>query len=42
MTNRDKKITFRVNKIEYNAIVEKKPQFESLSHYIRRILIDGA
>ena len=40
MENRNKKITFRVNDEEYKKIVENKPQFENLSHYIRRVLIN--
>lgn len=37
---RDKKITFRVSESEYKEIREKKGGFETLSEYIRRILLE--
>lgn len=36
---RDKKISFRVTESEYKEIMRNKPHFESLSEYIRRLLI---
>ena len=36
---RDKKITFRVSKEEYKAILKKKPAFISISEYIRRAIL---
>ena len=36
---RDKKITFRVSEAEYNEIMVKKPTSETLSQYIRKLLL---
>jgi len=37
---RDKKITFRVSESEYKEIKEKKSSFETMSDYIRRVLLE--
>ena len=36
---RDKKITFRVSKEEYKEILRRKAECESISEYIRRLIL---
>ena len=36
---RDKKITFRVSKEEYEQLQEEKPKDKSLSEYIRELVL---
>ena len=37
--NRDKKITFRVTEDEHKELLEKKSYRETLSEYIRRLIL---
>ena len=37
--NRDKKITFRVTEDEHKELLENKSHRESLSEYIRRLIL---
>lgn len=39
MGQKEKRITFRVSEEEYNKLIGDKPPYETLSTYIRRILI---
>lgn len=36
---RNRKITFRVSNEEYKKIMDEKSKFETISEYIRRVLL---